>query len=209
MKKDNDILAGYLSLAFKFSLLKILKQENMLKIEELVHVFIHSHCDFEKEIVLTNHFHSDWEADILIIDTMGLSHEIEIKLSKGDFKNDFKKSYLNTATGEKFLKHDKISCGDYVCNSFSFLLPMGMIDHDMIPEHCGIIEFYHNVDTWETEFYQIRKPVQVHSDSYWKLNDKDLFIRKMALNLLQRKMEIKGRHEELIFKNPFDIKKRK
>jgi hypothetical protein len=49
----------------------------------------------------------------------------------------------------------------------------------------------------------------VHDDSYWKLNDKDLFIRKMALNLLQRKLEIKGKHEELIFKNPFEIKKLK
>ncbi|HCA07396.1 hypothetical protein [Chryseobacterium sp.] len=179
----------------------------MLKIEELVHAYIHSHCDFEKEIVLTNYFQADWEADMLFIDADGFSHEIEIKLSKSDFKNDFKKSYLNKETGEKFLKHDKISCGDYICNAFSFLLPMGMIEHSIIPEHCGIIEFYHNADTWETEFYLIRSPKRVHEDPYWKLNDKDLFIRKMALNLLQRKMEIKGKQEELIFKNPFDIKK--
>ncbi|WP_312286194.1 hypothetical protein [Chryseobacterium gleum] len=181
----------------------------MIKIEELIHAYIHSHCDFEKEIVLTNYFQADWEADILIIDAEGGSHEIEIKLSKSDFKNDFKKSYLNKDTGEKFLKHDKISCGDYMCNSFSFLIPMGMVDAELIPEHCGIIEFYHNVDTWETEFYPIRQPRKLHEDSYWKLNDKDLFIRKMALNLLQRKMEIKGKHEELIFKNPFEIKKLK
>ncbi|WP_336734510.1 hypothetical protein [Chryseobacterium sp. VD8] len=84
----------------------------MLKIEELVHAFIHSQCNFEKEIVLTNHFQADWEADILIVDSEGYSHEIEIKLSKSDFKNDFKKSYTNSSTGEKFLKHDKISCGD-------------------------------------------------------------------------------------------------
>ena len=67
----------------------------MLKIEELVHAFIHTNCDFEKEIVLTNHFHSDWEADMLIIESEGFSHEIEIKLSKNDFKNDFNKSYIN------------------------------------------------------------------------------------------------------------------
>lgn len=181
----------------------------MLKIEELVHAYIHSHCDFEKEIVLTNHFQADWEADILIINSEGFSHEIEIKFSKSDFKNDFKKSYVNTSTGEKFLKHDKICSGDYICNSFSFLLPMGMIEHSVIPEHCGIIEFYHNVDSWETEFYFIRKPKNVHEDSYWKLTDKDVFIRKMALNLLSKKMEVKGKHEELILKNPFEIKKTK
>lgn len=75
----------------------------MLKIEELVHAFIHSQCDFEKEIVLTNHFQADWEADLLIIDSEGFSHEIEIKLSKSDFKNDFRKSYTNASTGERFL----------------------------------------------------------------------------------------------------------
>lgn len=181
----------------------------MLKIEELVHAYIHTHCNFEKEIVMTNYFHSDWEADMLIIDSDGSSHEIEIKFSKSDFKNDFKKSYINSDTGEKFFKHDKISCGDYVCNAFSFLLPMGMIEHAVIPEHCGIIEFYHNVDTWKTEFYLIRSPKIVHYDSFWKLNDKDLFIRKMALNLIQRKMELKGKHEELIIKSPFDMKNKK
>lgn len=113
----------------------------MLKIEELVHAYIHSQCDFEKEIVLTNHFQADWEADILIINAEGFSHEIEIKLSKSDFKNDFKKSYVNTATGEKFLKHDKICCGDYICNSFSFLFPMGMIEHSVILNIAELLSF--------------------------------------------------------------------
>ena len=179
----------------------------MLKIEELVHAYINTHCDFEKEYVLTNYFHSDWEADILLIGQDGQSHEIEIKLSKSDFRNDFKKFYTNQKTREQFLKHDKISCGDYICNQFSFLIPMGMVDHDEIPDHCGIIEFYHDPDRWQTDFFPIRKPRQIHADSYWMLNDKDLFMRKMALNLLQKKMELKGRQEELIFRNPFDLKK--
>ena len=57
----------------------------MLKIEELVHGYIHQNGDFDKEIILTNFFHSDWEADILSINNEGFSHEIEIKLSKSDF----------------------------------------------------------------------------------------------------------------------------
>ena len=89
----------------------------MIKAEELTYNYISKFCDFEKELVLTNHFHSDWEADILIINKEGFSHELEIKLSKADFKNDFKKKYQNQKTQEKFLKHDKISCGDYLCLS--------------------------------------------------------------------------------------------
>ena len=66
----------------------------MIKVEELTFAYIQKFCDFEKDIVLTNHFHTDWEADILVINQDGFSHEIEIKLSKSDFKNDFK-SILN------------------------------------------------------------------------------------------------------------------
>ncbi len=177
-----------------------------IKIEELVYNFIHSHYDYADEVLLTNYFHADWEADILIIDGKGHSHEIEIKLSKADFKNDFKKHFTHPHTGEKFLKHDKICCGDYVCNRFSFLLPMGMISHEDIPEHCGIIEFYHDTDNWETHFYNVREPKMVHEDPYWDLVDKDLFIRKLAQNLVMRKFELKGRGEEIIFPNPMELK---
>ena len=175
----------------------------MIKVEELIHAYISQKCDFEQHLILSNHFHTDWEADILIINKEGFSHEIEIKLSKADYKNDFKKSYTNEKTGEKFLKHDKISCGDYVCNNFSFLLPMGMVQIDNIPLHCGIIEFYHNPDSWETEFFEVRKPKQIHTDSYWKMIDKEAFLRILARNLLFKKFQLKGKKEELIFKNHF------
>lgn len=174
----------------------------MLKIEELVHAFVSAQCNVDKTMVLTNYFHGDWEADLFLIDELGFSHEIEIKFSKSDFKNDFRKSYTNQSTGEKFLKHDKIVKGDYVCNLFSFLLPMGLISHDEIPEHCGIIEFYHDEDHWKTSFNTVRTPKKIHSESYWKLNDKDFVMRKLALQLLQKKFQLKGKTEELIFKNP-------
>ena len=173
-----------------------------IKVEELTHAYLQKFCDFEKHIVLTNHFHTDWEADILVVDQEGCSHEIEIKMSKADFKNDFKKSYINQQTGQKFLKHDKIVCGDYVCNQFSFLLPMGMIEAETIPNHCGIIEFYHNPDSWETEFFEVRKPKKIHEESYWKLVDKESFMRILARNLLFKKFQLKGKSEELIFKMP-------
>lgn len=72
----------------------------MIKVEELTFAYIQKFCDFEKDIVLTNHFHTDWEADILVINQEGFSHEIEIKLSKIDFKNDFKK-FIKIKIAEK------------------------------------------------------------------------------------------------------------
>ncbi|MBF6610865.1 MAG: hypothetical protein ITF99_06965 [Chryseobacterium sp.] len=178
----------------------------MIKIEELIHAYISTQCDFEKQVILTHHFHADWEADLLLINPDGFSHEIEIKFSKSDFKNDFKKFYQNRHTGEKYLKHDKICCGDYVCNHFSFLLPMGMVSPDAIPEHCGIIEFYHDADRWETVFRTVRASKILHETPYWQLIDKDMMLKKMAMNLIQRKFQLKSRTEELIFKNPFGDK---
>lgn len=179
-----------------------------LKIDELTHAFVHTHFDFENHIVLSNYFHSDWEADILLIDKKGFSHEFEIKLSKADFKNDFKKSYRNATTGEQFLKHDKIASGDYVCNTFSFLIPMGLVDHQDIPEHCGIVEFYHDEDHWKTEFYFKRAPKNLHPLTFWDLNDKDLFLRKLASNLFFKRMELKGKQEDLILKHTGELRKK-
>lgn len=179
----------------------------MLKVEELTYNYICTFCDFEKDVVLTNHFHSDWEADILVIGEDGCSHEIEIKLSRADFKNDFKKKYEHHQTGQKFLKHDKIACGDYPCNSFSFLIPQGMVESDEIPPYCGIIEFYHNPDAWETTFHVVRPAKTVHGDSFWTLFDKDLMLRTMARNFFYKKLEAKGRFEELILPPKATIKK--
>ena len=179
----------------------------MIKAEELVYAYLQHYGDFEKELILTNYYHSDWEADILTVADNGLSHEIEIKLSKSDFKNDFKKFYTNQKTGDQFLKHDKIRSGDYICNQFSFLLPMGMVDLDSIPAHCGVIEFYHDEDHWETSFYPVREAPMIHAEPYWQFCDKDQVFRSLAKNLLMKKMQLKGQQEELIFRKPTDYKK--
>lgn len=52
---------------------------------------------------------------------------------------------------------------------------MGMIALEEIPQHCGIIEFYHNEDTWKTEFYIRRLPQKIHEDLYWNLVDQKIF----------------------------------
>ena len=116
-------------------------------------------------------------------------------------------SVVPIGTSIKFLKHDKISCGDYICNHFSFLLPMGMIDADLIPEHCGIIEFDHNPDSWKTTFHEIRKPKKVHEEQFWNLVDKDLMLKMMARNYYYKKLEVKGKLEELILPPPVSGKK--
>ena len=130
----------------------------MIKVEELTFAYIQKFCDFEKILFLTNHFHTDWEADILVINQEGFLMKLKLSCRRAISKMISKNFIKIKIAGEKFLKHDKIGCGDYVCNHFSFLLPMGMVALEEIPQHCGVIEFYHNEDTWKTEFYIRRLP---------------------------------------------------
>ncbi|WP_313717169.1 hypothetical protein [Kaistella carnis] len=82
-----------------------------------------------------------------------------------------------------------------------------MVAAEDIPEHCGIIEFYHNPDSWKTTFDEIRKPKRVHEEKFWKLFDKDLMLKIMARNLYFKKLEVKGKFEELILPPVFLQKK--
>lgn len=170
----------------------------MPKVEEVMHAYITTHCHIERDLVLTHYFHLDWEADIFVIDPQGISHEIEIKFSRADFYNDFKKAYLHPATGEKFYKHDKIKVGDYVGNYFSFLVPMGMLKVEEVPEHCGLIEFYHDSCHWEMNFRLLRPPALLHRASYWECYDRDDLLRKLALQLVHKKLQLRARDTELV-----------
>ena len=64
----------------------------------------------------------------------------------------------NQNSGEKFLKHDKIGCGDYVCNHFSFYCQWEWLRWKKFPT-LWRDRIYHNEDTWKTEFY-IRRLAQ-------------------------------------------------
>lgn len=75
------------------------------------------------------------EADFLSVTKSGYVHEVEIKISKSDFKADFKK------VSGKTLKHDLIKCGE-LANYFWFCTPLNLLDLSDIPDYCGLIEFF-------------------------------------------------------------------
>ena len=52
----------------------------------------------------------------------------------------------------------------------SVLLPMGMVALEEIPQHCGVIEFYHNEDTWKRNLYP-KIGYKMHEDLYWNLDE--------------------------------------
>lgn len=69
------------------------------------------------------------ESDLIVYTPSKVIHEIEIKLSRADFKQDFK----------KVSKHKRLSSGNCPVNKFTYACPEGLITEDMIPEYAGLI----------------------------------------------------------------------
>ena len=100
----------------------------------------------------------DWmsgEMDLLGLRKSGFVDEIEIKLTKADFKADFKKTIKVKEKGiikypysksypvyEDKLKHDLIPLGKTYCNYYSFLMPEDLIGMCEIPDYAGVYAYY-------------------------------------------------------------------
>lgn len=102
------------------------------------------------DIVVKNYYHGLWEMDVMKITASGYVIEYEIKISKSDFKNDFKKTMdswlMNNSQGYdkvKNNKHQQIIEGRR-CNRFYFVVPEGIVTPQEVPDHAGLI-YYHEL----------------------------------------------------------------
>jgi len=94
------------------------------------------------DIILPNYFLGNCEADVLRIRRSGLVYEYEIKTSRADYFNDFKKGFTgwNLPTS---VKHNHLQNGQRKCNRFFFVVPDGLIKDSEVPEYAGLI-YYEN-----------------------------------------------------------------
>lgn len=111
----------------------------------------------------------DWESDVFGLTKSGYSVEIEVKVSKADFRADFKKqdkhyllkhhkrennvfirdenpSFWYYDDNDKFKMHQFESCRVRFCkthekipNRFYYACPEGLISVDLIPDYAGLI----------------------------------------------------------------------
>jgi hypothetical protein len=102
----------------------------------VTHIF--SNYDYK----LYNTYIFEWESDFFAISKSGYSIEVEIKISRSDFKNDFTKT-----TRANIKKHDYISDNTklYKPNKFYFAVPKGLITSDDIPKGYGLIYIENNL----------------------------------------------------------------
>lgn len=117
------------------------------------------------DILIPNFYINSWEMDVLKVSKSDFIIEYEIKVSRSDFKNDFKKATekikrdsngqvvlrLDGGRGyemEYELKHDKLLTSKR-CNRFYFVVPANLISKAECPKHCGLIYYFDN-GTMET-----------------------------------------------------------
>lgn len=82
--------------------------------------------------VAENLFIYKWESDLWFLTKSNLAYEIEIKITKADFKNDFKKQDKHIILETKEQKQLKP-------NFFYYAVPENLIDVSEIPDYAGLI----------------------------------------------------------------------
>ena len=157
-----------------------------------------------QKYVMENLFVFSWESDKLIMTRSGMLYEFEIKISRSDFKADFKKKdkHVILEGKEEFVpSYDKVlDCWkplheEYYKVShykkphyFYYAVPEGMIAADEIPEYAGLIyvlpegkrESRDGKICWDS-FYVVKPAPKLHNDKYTadELNLSDKFYYNM------------------------------
>lgn len=89
--------------------------------------------------LVPNAYAKDWsECDILCIRPTGFVDEIEIKISRSDFKADFNKTVWVRGEGD-VNKHLLLQQQRSPINYFWFLMPENLMALDEIPEYAGVL----------------------------------------------------------------------
>ena len=84
---------------------------------------------------INNAYIFDWESDFFSVSESGYVYEVEVKITRGDFKDDFKK-----VEKHKLLESvDPTSCKRKP-HKFFYAAPTGLLTTAMIPPYAGLIE---------------------------------------------------------------------
>lgn len=150
-----------------------------------------------QKYVMENLYVFGWESDKLIETRSGLIYEFEIKISKADFKNDFKnkedkhKVLKSPQYAELFEEYFPVRT-DKKPNYFYYAVPEGMITVDEVPEYAGLIYILSEGATSDmngryvfNRFYIVKNAPKLHSNKY---TDEELKLgEKFYYNMLSWK----------------------
>lgn len=113
---------------FKGNKIENWSEEKILNILDLQYLSRNA-CKY----LIHNLFVFDWESDYLAITKAGLIHEVEIKISKHDFKNESKNKSAKFALFESRTETTMIPDFFYYC------VPENLISVEEVPEYAGLL----------------------------------------------------------------------
>ena len=100
-----------------------------------------------------------WESDVWIMTKSGYAYETEIKISRNDFKNDFK----HKKSKHLLLESAEAAENKRRPNYFYYAVPEGLISVEEVPEYAGLLyivpitSYYNRVDV-------VKKAPQIHKE---------------------------------------------
>jgi hypothetical protein len=158
----------------------------------------------QSEIILPSFFYGDYEMDVFRLMPSGVIVEYEIKISRSDFRADFKKSTTiwpegwasDMVAGREFetksvLKHDTIAEGKGSCNRFYFVVPAGLVKPEELPKHAGLIYYHANHESFEViKNAPLIKGPKMDTDKYKSLAV-SLSWREQNLRMQLRNLKVK------------------
>lgn len=90
--------------------------------------------------IINNAYIFEWESDFFSVSESGYVYEVEIKVTRGDFKDDFNKTSKHLLLSEsKDTENNKKRP-----NKFFYAAPKGLLNTIEIPEYAGLIEVESN-----------------------------------------------------------------
>ena len=128
-----------------------------------------------KKYEIQNLYVYGWESDYLIITRSNLAHEIEIKISRADFKNDFKHKEDKHLLFEGGDKLGRFSKAGGMPNYFYYAVPEGLITEEEVPEYAGLIY----LQPWGTKVVKKAKKLSDEKFDVDKMNLVDKFYYNM------------------------------
>lgn len=117
--------------------------------------------------VISNCHLLEFESDFMYVTRAGYMHEVEVKISRSDFRADFKKESYKpdrvTGLNNTFNKHIILPEGLTGLKSFSFAVPKDLITLDEVPEYAGLYYYYRTPNTNRAVLRMVKKaPTLLH-----------------------------------------------
>jgi hypothetical protein len=131
----------------------------MRKSDKILRALIYDVRKIGHEVIIPNFYFGNWEMDLFRLLNTGYLTEYEVKTSRGDFRNDFKKSTEDVKYNfaEKKIeksnfrtKHEMMEAGNYIANKFFFVVPENLIKPDEVPDYAGLIYFDEKYNVFKT-----------------------------------------------------------